>query len=77
MLPALDSCSMSLTFCFRGADNIESGERVNFILWSVSETYRNSEAKFSNSQRVWSEDGLRFFYIDDENFMNVLTWDMN
>jgi len=27
-----------------GADNIESGERVNFILWSTSKVYRNSES---------------------------------
>lgn len=27
-----------------GADNIESGERVNFILWSISSGYRGSEA---------------------------------
>lgn len=27
-----------------GADNIESGERVNLILWSTSKAYRNSDA---------------------------------
>eukprot|EP00747_Dinoflagellata_sp_TGD_P030600 gnl/TRDRNA2_/TRDRNA2_134746_c0_seq1.p1 gnl/TRDRNA2_/TRDRNA2_134746_c0~~gnl/TRDRNA2_/TRDRNA2_134746_c0_seq1.p1 ORF type:complete len:298 (-),score=48.59 gnl/TRDRNA2_/TRDRNA2_134746_c0_seq1:59-952(-) len=27
-----------------GADNIKTGERVNFILWSISSQYRNSEA---------------------------------
>lgn len=33
-----------------GADNIQSGERVNFILWSVSETYRSSKALTEKNQ---------------------------
>jgi len=58
-----------------GADNIESGERVNFILWSVSETYRNSEAyqihrlRSSNAQ---TPDPICLSYTHDRDYTKYL-----
>eukprot|EP00435_Cladocopium_sp_Y103_P073362 s15_g43.t1 len=57
------------------ADNIESGERVNFILWSVSETYRNSKAyqlhrlRSSNAE---TPDPICLSYTHDRDYTKYL-----
>ncbi|CAK9113543.1 unnamed protein product [Durusdinium trenchii] len=58
-----------------GADNIQSGERVNFILWSVSETYRNSEAYRLHrlrSSHAETPDPICLSYTHDRDYTKYL-----
>lgn len=58
-----------------GADNIESGERVNFILWSVSETYRNSQAYQLHrlqSSNAETPDPICLSYTHDRDYTKYL-----
>ncbi|CAE7869748.1 ICU11 [Symbiodinium microadriaticum] len=58
-----------------GADDIESGERVNFILWSVSEKYRSSEAYQNHRLRSSSADPpdrICLSYTHDRDYTKFL-----
>eukprot|EP00438_Fugacium_kawagutii_P023546 Skav200901 [mRNA] locus=scaffold1581:222139:223539:+ [translate_table: standard] len=58
-----------------GADNIESGERVNFILWSVSEAYRNSKAYHLHrlrSSNAEPPDKICLSYTHDRDYTKYL-----
>lgn len=58
-----------------GADNIASGERVNFILWSVSGKYRASEAYQQHRLRSASTlppDPLCLSYTHDRDYTEHL-----
>ncbi|CAE7564771.1 ICU11 [Symbiodinium sp. CCMP2592] len=58
-----------------GADDIASGERVNFILWSVSEKYRSSEAYQNHRLRSSSADPpdrICLSYTHDRDYTKFL-----
>lgn len=58
-----------------GADNIESGERVNFILWSTSSSYRASEAYHRNRMRragASAPDPICLSYTHDHDYLQYL-----
>ena len=58
-----------------GADNIESGERVNFILWSTSKAYRASAAYRSQRMRSASAadpDPICLSYTHDGDYVQRL-----
>lgn len=58
-----------------GADNIESGERVNFILWSTSSEYRASEAYLRHrmqSHAAAAPDPICLSYTHDKDFAKYL-----
>lgn len=58
-----------------GADNIESGERVNFILWSTSDAYRASEAYHEHRMRRLDADApdqICLSYTHDRDYLQYL-----
>eukprot|EP00928_Gymnodinium_smaydae_P045724 TRINITY_DN30439_c0_g1_i1.p1 TRINITY_DN30439_c0_g1~~TRINITY_DN30439_c0_g1_i1.p1 ORF type:complete len:539 (+),score=120.04 TRINITY_DN30439_c0_g1_i1:116-1618(+) len=58
-----------------GADDIKSGERVNFILWSTSKQYRDSEAYHRNRMRsvhAASPDRICLSYTHDRDYLKFL-----
>jgi len=58
-----------------GADNIETGERVNFILWSTSESFRSSDVYHKKRMRSLSAvppDPICLSYTHDKDYTQHL-----